>query len=154
LLTVTSKYALRILAHLADQPPKQFALGATLSRRTHVPANYLSKLLLALRNAGFVDTVRGHGGGYRLGKPARLIRLIDVVEVFEGVRSRPACLLGARTRCSDANPCSAHEAFRKVRKDYICFLEATSIAHITRNSKPPATLMTIAAAGRKEAFYQ
>lgn len=76
MLSVTSEYALRALAHLARQPGEA-VLGRDLAHAVEIPANYLSKVLLTLRNAGLVDTTRGSGGGYRLRKPANEIHLID-----------------------------------------------------------------------------
>jgi Rrf2 family iron-sulfur cluster assembly transcriptional regulator len=82
-----------------------------------------------LRNAGLVSTTRGSGGGYKLERPPGQIRLSDVVEVFEGLRNRPTCLLG-KGECSDADACSAHHAWKNVRKTYIEFLDANTLADI------------------------
>lgn len=136
MLSATSKYALRVLVALDGAPPDQFIPGRTLAEHTWIPSNYLSKVLLALRNAEIVETVRGQHGGYRLARDSEGIRLIDVVEVFEGFRSHPSCLLGVHTECSDKNPCSAHASFRDVRSMYIKFLEETSIAEVARMEKP------------------
>lgn len=136
MLNSTSKYALRVLVALAGERRDTFVLGRILAQRTWIPKNYLSKVLLALRNAGIVQTERGHGGGYRLARRPENIKLIEVVEVFEGIRSHPSCLLGIHEECSDHNPCSAHAAFRDVRRAYIEFLDGTSIADAARMEKP------------------
>jgi Rrf2 family protein len=132
MLSMTSKYALRVLVALADDPDGGFVLGSELARRSSIPANYLSKILLLLRNAGMIETIRGHGGGYRLRRPPDEIWLIEVVEIFEGVRTHPSCILGIQEDCSDNAPCSAHASFREVRQAYIGFLETTSIADAAR----------------------
>lgn len=130
MLGITAKYGLRVLVYLTWEPPGEYALGRDLTERTDIPGNYLQKILLALRKAGLVEAARGQGGGYRLARPATAIRLIEVVEVFEGVRSRPSCLLGIHSDCSDDNPCSAHKSFRLMRRAYIDFLERTTIAEV------------------------
>src|SRR5438309_7478785 len=84
MLSITSQYALRALSHLARQT-EGAVLGRDLAQSVEIPANYLSKVLLVLRNAGLVDTTRGSGGGYRLRRPANEVRLIDVVELFEEI---------------------------------------------------------------------
>ena len=139
MLTTTSKYGLRVLVALAGTEGAAFVPGKSLAERTGVPRDYLAKILLALGNAGLVEAVRGRGGGYRLGRAADGIRLIDAVEVFEGVRTHPSCLLGIHDDCSDDHPCSAHEAFKDIRARYIAFLEETSIAHAAsmEASSPP-----------------
>jgi Rrf2 family protein len=134
---MTSKYALRVLVALAGDPEGDFVLGSELAERSDIPANYLSKILLMLRNAGIIETIRGHGGGYRLRRPPEDIWLIEVVEVFEGVRTHPSCVLGIEEDCSDNTPCSAHASFREVRQAYITFLENTSIADAARTDGLP-----------------
>src|SRR6266567_4176459 len=94
MLSITSQYALRALSHLSRQAGEA-VLGRDLAHSVEIPANYLSKVLLILRNAGLVDTARGSGGGYRLRRPANEIYLIDVVELFEEIsRMKPSCFLG------------------------------------------------------------
>ena len=100
MLSITSQYALRALSHLARQTDGA-VLGRDLAESVEIPANYLSKVLLTLRNAGLVDTTRGSGGGYRLRRPANEIHLIDVVELFEEIsRTKPSCFLGRTRACS------------------------------------------------------
>src|SRR5215831_7622483 len=131
MLTTTSEYALRALAHLARQPNGDAVLGRNLACAGEIPANYLSKVLLALRNAGLVDTTRGSGGGYRLRKPATEIYLIDVVELFEEIsRDKPVCFLGHTKPCLDSAPCTAHSAWRDLQGAYLGFLMSTSLSTI------------------------
>ncbi len=130
MLSATSEHALRALVQLARLPAGASALGRKLAESADIPPNYLSKILLTLRNAGIVETTRGHGGGYRLSKVPSDIRLIDVIELFEGIRSRPGCLLGEKHDCSDHTPCSAHARWKEVKQAYLSFLESNSIADI------------------------
>src|SRR5579864_5730305 len=130
MLTTTSQYALRALCHLARHSG-QPVLGRDLARSVEIPPNYLSKVLLTLRNAGLVDTGRGSGGGYRLRKPASEIYLIDVVELFEEIsRTRPACFLGHARACSETTPCTAHSRWRGVLAGYLGFLISTPLTAI------------------------
>ena len=131
MLSATSQHALRALVHLSRLPPAVSILGRDLARQAAIPANYLAKILLTLRNAGIVETTRGQGGGYRLGKPASQIRLIDVVELFEGLAGRRGCLLGERHDCSDATPCAAHDSWKLVKQAYLDFLESKTVADIS-----------------------
>jgi Rrf2 family iron-sulfur cluster assembly transcriptional regulator len=103
---------LRALSHLARRSGDA-VLGRDLARSVGIPANYLAKVLLTLRNAGLVDTTRGSGGGYRLRRPATEIHLIDVVELFDEVsRAKPGCFLGRTRPCSEAKPCTPHSTWK------------------------------------------
>jgi Rrf2 family protein len=129
MISTTSQYALRALTHIATLPEGTTVLSRDLAGATHVPPNYLSKVLLALRNAGLLHSARGAGGGYRLNRPANTIYLIDVVELFEGSKAKPTCLLNQRP-CSDETPCNAHRVWRELSMVYTGFLVTTTLASL------------------------
>lgn len=131
MLSTTSQYALRALSHLARRSGDA-VLGRDLARSVGIPANYLSKVLLTLRNAGLVDTTRGSGGGYRLRRPATEIHLIDVVELFDEVsRTKPGCFLGRTRPCSEVKPCTAHSTWKGLQAAYLGFLVSTPLSAIS-----------------------
>jgi len=130
MVSITSQYALRALCHLARQRGEA-VLGRDLAQSVEIPANYLSKILLTLRNAGLVDTARGSGGGYRLRKSATEIHLVDVVELFEEVsRANPSCFLGRTRACSETRPCTAHSSWKELQAAYLGFLVSTPLSAI------------------------
>ena len=147
MMSTTSQYALRALARLSRQPEGAPLLGRDLARESDIPANYLSKLLWQLGNAGLVSGARGAKGGYKLQRPADCIRLIDVVEVFDPVRVRPTCLMG-QGECNERNACSAHHAWKRVRDGYLEFLQNTTLAAIagtvgTETHLPPLAFQEV-----------
>jgi Rrf2 family protein len=81
MLSMTSEYALRAMAWLAAQPSGRATLGRDLAESAAIPANYLAKILVTLRNAGLVATVRGAGGGYMLNRQAKDVRLNEIGEI-------------------------------------------------------------------------
>ena len=136
MISATSEHALRAIASIAavtnhtSPETREPILARDLSSRAGVPLNYLSKILGTLSRAGILQASRGRGGGYRLVRSADQIPLIHVVELFDGVTARPDCFFGGGRKCSDDNPCTAHDAFKQVLEQYIDFLESTTIADI------------------------
>jgi Rrf2 family iron-sulfur cluster assembly transcriptional regulator len=139
MLTTTSEHALRALTHLAKLPEGASMLGRELAAQAGIPANYLSKILWTLGNAGIIDATRGNGGGYRLKREAGEIRLFEVVELFDRDRVRLSCLLGGGRDCDCENPCAAHESWRAVRTAYLDFLRTKTVADICQLERPNAT---------------
>ena len=135
MISTTSEYALRALTRLAVLPSGRAILARDLAADAGIPRNYLSKVLLSLRNAGLLDSTRGLGGGYRLRKPANEIFLMDVVEIFEGRKGSTGCLLNHR-ECSDKTPCTAHRTWRELNMAYSGFMLSTSIASLA-GLEPP-----------------
>ncbi len=146
MLSTTSEYALRALACLADQPPGTDILGRDLAKAAEIPANYLSKILLTLRNAELVDTTRGSGGGYRLHKPAGEIFLIDIVELFDGMsRNKSTCFLQHQKTCSSSSACGVHVLWVDVQARYLGFLVSTPLSALAPQSTPLAGISSQAA---------
>lgn len=131
MLSNTAEYALRAMVSLSRAEPGKVMLGRDLSALTGVPAKYLSKILLDLNRAGMVSAVRGQGGGYRLSRDAKNIRLIEVVEIFDRPRAHPRCLLSFDKECSDEAGCSAHDRWKLVRTVYLDFLDSTTLSDIS-----------------------
>lgn len=110
-------------------------LGKDLAAAAEIPPNYLAKILLALKNAGLLGTARGSRGGYWLVRPPESIKLIEIVQMFDQMQTPQPCVIGERDQCSEDNPCVAHEKWRKIRTDYMDFLEVTTIADLANPAK-------------------
>lgn len=85
-LTARTDYALRILLHaaLTEAEDAQALLSiAEVANAHRISRNHAMKVVNELGNAGLLETVRGRGGGFRLGKPAQEIRLGEVVRLTE-----------------------------------------------------------------------
>lgn len=130
ILSASATHALRAVAWLAAKPGDEAMLGRDLARKVGIPPPYLAKVLATLARTGVLTASRGVKGGYRLARPARQIRLMEVVEPFEGKRARPGCLLQPGQPCREEAACSAHAAWSQVKSTYLGFLEGTTLADI------------------------
>lgn len=130
MLSATAQYALRALGCLAIQGSEEVVLGRDLAERTAVPPSYLSKILLTLKRAGLVEATRGTGGGYRLSRPAEEISLWEIVDPVDNVGRLDECIMGL-SKCSEQNPCTMHDWWKRVREDYVSMLRQTSLAEVT-----------------------
>ncbi|MFN7714135.1 MAG: Rrf2 family transcriptional regulator [Pseudanabaenaceae cyanobacterium] len=78
-LTRRGHYSVKAMLDLAMQPRGELASVRQIAQRQGIPAPYLEKLLIALRQAGLVDAVRGSQGGYRLKKSPRRILVGEIL---------------------------------------------------------------------------
>ncbi len=136
MLSATSQYALRALAHLATLKENETVLGRDLAKETGIPKNYLSKILVTLGGAGIIRASRGTGGGYRLARRPEEMSLAAAVALFDKSFLKPACLLGYNRVCSDENACHAHQAWRDTKTSILHFLESTTLAEIADRRGP------------------
>lgn len=98
-LTRYTDYALRVLIHLALHEERLCSIGE-ISRAYDISHNHLMKVVNALAHDGFVETVRGRGGGMRLARSPQEIGVGEVVRRTEegfqlancsGCALAPAC---------------------------------------------------------------
>lgn len=136
MLSTTSQYAIRALSCLARMQSGETVLGRKLSEEASVPSNYLSKIMLVMRNAGLIEATRGAGGGYRLGRAPSTVRLLDIVSLFEPLVGEMECVLGTGP-CSDDAPCAVHPRWKEVRNQFVGFLEKTTLADVTEPTSHP-----------------
>lgn len=79
-LTTKGHYSVKALLDLALQPNYQPTSVRAIAQRQDLPAPYLEKLLIELRRAGLVESVRGAQGGYRLARSPAQISLGQILE--------------------------------------------------------------------------
>lgn len=92
MLSQTTEYALRAMSCLAYMPD-ELVSTAQLAEVTHVPMNYLAKVLQSLARAELITGRRGVGGGYRLAKPATEISMLDVINAINPIERITSCPL-------------------------------------------------------------
>jgi Rrf2 family protein len=132
-------HAVRAMVALARLPRGEYAGAAHVARSIGAPQNYLGKLLKTLAEEGLLESQKGMGGGFRLGRDARAITLYDVVEPLEHVSRWTGCILG-QSECSDDRACPIHEQWKKVRGSYLRMLSSTTLADLTKKGELTAAL--------------
>jgi Rrf2 family protein len=78
-LTTRGHYSVKAMLDLSLQPNYGPASVSAIATRQFLPIPYLEKLLIELRRAGLVDSIRGVNGGYKLAKNPTQISLSDIL---------------------------------------------------------------------------
>jgi len=84
-ISARCEYACRALVELGSRfAAQQTVTSQEIAERRHIPEKYLVHILLQLKRAGLVRSVRGSQGGYLLGRAPDEVRLLDIVEAIDG----------------------------------------------------------------------
>ena len=94
-LTKMTDYSLRVLMYLASKEPSELCSIAEVSKAQKISEAHLMKIIHQLSLAGWLETVRGKGGGMRLGKPPHKIKIGDVVMSMEPEFDVVECFSGS-----------------------------------------------------------
>jgi Rrf2 family nitric oxide-sensitive transcriptional repressor len=82
-LTKQTDFAFRTLLFLAAKPKEQLSNIQQICDFYDISTNHISKVVMRLVRMGYIEAVRGKGGGIRLGCAPEHIQLINVVTEFE-----------------------------------------------------------------------
>lgn len=131
-LTVYTDYSLRMLMYLAVNR-NGLATIAGVAGAYGISKAHLTKVAHQLGVAGYVETVRGRGGGLRLARPAAEIGLGDVVRHSEPDMALVPCFEPALGGCCPIVPaCGLRGALDEARQAFLAVLDRYSVADLVQ----------------------
>ena len=131
-LTSYSNYTLRILMVAAARAPglttiQEVASGFGISKA------HLVKCVHQLGSWGYLETVRGKGGGFRLVRPAESISHGEVIRRTEEGFSLVECFDPATNTCPIVDRCRLRTALQSATNAFLATLDSMSLAEISDN---------------------
>ncbi len=129
MLSITKKsgYGLVAMTRLATLANDEVISAREIAEHFDVPVSLLMNVLKELAAAGFVESVRGARGGYRLARPAEEITLRDLIVALEGPIRLAECVRGeqgnsADHRCRIIDRCPIADPVHRVNRKISDFL--------------------------------
>lgn len=91
-ISTRGRYGLRILLDLALHDNGSPRMIRDIAGSQRISEKYISRLIIDLRRAGMVKSIRGSRGGYRIARYPKNLTVLDVIEVMEGPVSIIDCV--------------------------------------------------------------
>lgn len=138
MLTNKGKYGLKAMVHLARLDAGTTVQSAEIATAEQISKKFLDAILLDLRNAGFVRSKKGPGGGYALARPADEIVVGAIVRALDGPLAPIAC--ASRTAyqpcddCGDLVGCAVRLTMLEVRDAMASVLDHMTLAAMVRKA--------------------
>jgi Rrf2 family nitric oxide-sensitive transcriptional repressor len=132
-LTVLSDYSLRVLMYLGAAPDRLSTIQ-DIAQAYRISENHLMKVVQGLARHGFVETVRGRGGGLRLAKPPDQITIGAVLRAVEDDFSLVECFRAENT-CRIIAPCRLKHALNQALSAYFDVLDNWTLAELVAKPK-------------------
>ena len=88
-ISTKGRYGTRAIIDLAIHYRNKPVLLKEIAEREEIPIRYLEQIIIPLKVAGLVKSVRGAKGGYKLARAPEKIKLSEVIRALEG----PCCLV-------------------------------------------------------------
>lgn len=127
-LTTKGRYAVTSILDLALRHNEGPIPLAGISSRQDISLSYLEQLFAQLRRSGLVQSVRGPGGGYHLGKEASAINIAEVIEAVNETTDATRCK-GAGD-CQKGETCLTHHLWQDLSDQIRAFLSEITLADL------------------------
>jgi len=128
------EYTLRALLHLARHPKKRF-LVRDVCKDEGIPLHFTRKGLQLLVKSGHINAMRGPQGGISLMTSPDSITLFEIMDIVDGLPSRPPCPLGA-AHCSVKKPCALRLLVSDLQAEALARLKAFRLKDFTNGGLP------------------
>jgi Rrf2 family protein len=127
-LSTKARYALRAMVDLAMTCDQQPVPRKDIARRQEISPHYIEQLFIKLRDAGYIQAVRGPGGGYLLSKSPEDIRVGTLIETVEEIVGPVPCLKAeAPLECDRAPTCATRRLWRELGERTYEFLNSITL---------------------------
>lgn len=142
-----TEYGLRAMVALASMAGVERPVPLrAVAESEMIPEQFLDQIMAKLRRAGFVDSVRGAGGGYRLSRPAEDISIGQLVRLLEGSLAPIACITegvdeSPESLCDLYEGCHTRNVWMRVTVAITNALDALSLADVMRSEVPLEVIM-------------
>src|SRR6185312_7098831 len=141
-ITAHTDYALRLLMYLGLKKGGLATIGE-IAATYDISRNHLMKVAHQLGIAGYVESVRGHGGGLRLAKPVETIILGHVVRKTEPDMAFVQCLKSDYTSCALLPACVMRQALKLAGNAFLEVLDGYTLGDLIQPGAKLRALLAI-----------
>ncbi len=125
-ISTRGRYGVRILLDLALNEQETPRMIREIAESQKISEKYISRLIIELRRAGLVQSVRGSRGGYRLAQRPADLTLLKIIETMEGPIRLVECL-STPEYCQQSDDCVARSVWDLVNHDIRQKLESLTL---------------------------
>lgn len=132
LVSTKGRYALRVLADMAEHCGEGYLPLKEIARRQGISEKYLENILKSLVKNGFLTGLRGKGGGYKLTRAPEQYTVWDVLRLTEDSLAPVACLEDGAPPCERAAICPTLPLWQGLDQVIRDYLDKITVADLVR----------------------
>ena len=139
-LTTFTDYSLRVLMYVAAHPDGRATIGG-IAAAYNISENHLTKVVHFLGREGYLENMRGRGGGMRLARDPAQINIGAVIQLTEGNDVPAECFDREGNRCSITADCLLKFALADAVKAFYATLSKYTLEDAVKNRKALAKVL-------------
>ncbi|MBU0568094.1 Rrf2 family transcriptional regulator [bacterium] len=137
-LSTKGRYGLRIMLDIAIHGKDGWLSVNDISKRQDISFPYVEQLIVKLRKAGLVESIRGPQGGYRLSRPTSEISAGEILRIVEGPIEIVHCAgleENVKEECGRAGECATQLLWIKISQQMARLLDGISLEELAKWEK-------------------
>ncbi|MCW5593199.1 MAG: Rrf2 family transcriptional regulator [Burkholderiales bacterium] len=147
-LTTFTDYSLRVMMYVAAHPEGRATI-AEIARAYDISEHHLTKVVHFLGKEGYLENLRGRGGGLRLARAPSAINVGDVVKLTEGGDVPAECFERDTNCCAITADCKLKFALSDAVDAFYAALRRYSLEDVVKNRKALGKVLFVAPPARK-----
>ena len=136
-LTTKGRFAVTAMIDLAMRQHQGPVTLAGISQRQKISLSYLEQLFGKLRRHELVESTRGPGGGYTLGRKAEEISVADIIVAVDEPIDATQC--GGKENCHEEQKCLTHDLWVRLNEQIFEFLRSVTLAQLVEQQRAKET---------------
>ena len=132
-ISTRGRYAVRLMLDLA-QHSDQFVTIKSISERQEISAKYLEQIIAVLSRAGYVKSVRGAQGGYKLARPAEEYTVGMILRLIEGNLVPVSCLDDEPNQCPRHEKCATLDVWKQIEAAVNSVVDNITLADLVKKA--------------------
>lgn len=113
-ISTRGRYAVRLMQDLAQNDADHYVTIKSISERQEISSKYLEQIISILSRAGYVKSIRGSQGGYKLARPAEEYTVGMILRLIEGSLVPVACMDDEPNQCPHYETCAALDVWKQI----------------------------------------
>ncbi len=129
-ISTKGRYAVRVMLDLAVHNTGEYIKVKNIAERQEISEKYLEQIIAVLNKAGYVRSVRGAQGGYRLAKDPSEYTVGMILRLTEGDLAPVACLATQDNECDRCDTCETLSVWKQLQEAINNVVDNVTIADL------------------------
>ena len=134
IVSTKGRYALRVMIDLAEHRSEKYVPLKEVAARQEISEKYLENILKVLVQNGFLEGLRGKGGGYRLSRAPEEYTADEIVCLAEGTLAPVTCMKDGES-CERAGQCPTRPMWEGLDRVITEYLSRWTVADLLKNAQ-------------------
>lgn len=130
IVSTKGRYALRVMIDLAEHRSEKYVPLKEVAARQEISEKYLENILKVLVQNGFLEGLRGKGGGYRLTMSPSEYTIGRILRLTETSLEPVGCIESGSTSCPKASECRTIGMWMKLGEIVNDYLDSITLADL------------------------